>query len=68
MTMLDHVCLYIATPGMTEVRLFCGTENYRYSAPLTWYLTSNEVENYDLCEDCLATDEFAMAVLADIGE
>lgn len=64
----DHVCLYIATPGMTEVLLFCGTENYRYSAPLTWYLGASDVGNYAVCPKCMATDEFAMAVLAAIGE
>lgn len=47
----------------TAVKAFCGAM-WRYSAPLEWYLTSGDVCNYEMCQECLETEEFALAALA----
>jgi hypothetical protein len=47
-----------------EKGAFCGAE-WRYAAPLVWYLQEN-ITNYDVCQECLATEEFALAVLGAI--
>ena len=62
----DFVHLYLE-PGSGDMKGLCGT-TWRYSAPMTWYLTASNVSNYAVCPKCMATDEFAMAALANIGE
>lgn len=44
---------------------FCGAD-WRYAAPLNWYLTSSDVGIYEICEKCIATEEFALAALAGV--
>jgi hypothetical protein len=57
----DYLHLYPSV-GKGKQKAFCGAM-WRYSAPLEWYFTSGEVGNHEMCQECLETEEFALAAL-----
>jgi len=54
--------LHIYPDGHEDGTAYCGSL-WRYSVPLEWYLTSDSVGNYEMCQECLASEEFALAAL-----